>query len=152
MGVGDFFVPACISSSFANVYPDFVQKRLRLCALHRGESEIRAQLGTIVLQEPTSSMLRCALVVIAAGALHDEKLVARSFREAFMPNSPAMLVKHISALWGLCAFLNVQAVPPLDVREELLYDNLNHMREAQGSRFDFKLLRCPRPSGSFTAW
>ena len=92
VGLGDLFVPSAqpvVSApvtSIKHAYPDFVKKRLRLGTLHRDESEIRAQqlrkLRTIVLQDPSLSELGSALVS-AAGALQDEDIVARSFRDAF---------------------------------------------------------------------
>eukprot|EP00439_Symbiodinium_sp_Y106_P004487 s10238_g1.t1 len=119
-------------SASTHSYPDFVKKRLRLGTLHREESEIRAlqlrKLRTIVLQEPSSSELGCALVN-AAGALQDEEIVVRSFRDAFMSKSTGTLLKRVSSLWPFCCYLNDKAVPPLEFREELLYDFLNIMRE-----------------------
>ena len=138
VGVGDLFVPAsqpavpAPMSASNHSYPDFVKKRLRLGTLHREESEIRAlqlrKLRTIVLQEPSSSELGCALVN-AAGALQDEEIVVRSFRDAFMSKSTGTLLKRVSSLWPFCCYLNDKMVPPLDFREELLYDFLNLMRE-----------------------
>ena len=138
VGVGDLFVPAsqpavpAPMSAPTHSYPDFVKKRLRLGTLHREESEIRAlqlrKLRTIVLQEPSSSELGCALVN-AAGALQDEEIVVRSFRDAFMSKSTGTLLKRVSSLWPFCCYLNDNLVPPLDFREELLYDFLNLMRE-----------------------
>ena len=84
-------------SSIKHAYPDFVKKRLRLGTLHRDESEIRTQqlrkLRTIVLQDPSLSELGGALVS-AAGALQDEDIVARSFRDAFMSKSTGTLIKR----------------------------------------------------------
>ena len=139
VGLGDLFVPssqpavpAPVTSS-KHAYPDFVKKRLRLGTLHRDESEIRAQqlrkLRTIVLQDPSLSELGGALVN-AAGALQDEDIVARSFRDAFMSKSTGTLIKRVSSLWGFCSFLNDRGIPPLDFREELLYEFLNMIREA----------------------
>ena len=138
VGLGDLFVPSAqpaVSAPVTSVqhaYPDFVKKRLRLGTLHRDESEIRTQqlrkLRTIVLQDPALSELGGALVS-AAGALQDEDIVARSFRDAFMGKSTGTLIKRVSSLWGFCSFLNDRGVPPLDFREELLYEFLNKIRE-----------------------
>ena len=128
VGLGDLFVP-----SSQPAVPFQLQKRLRLGTLHRDESEIRTQqlrkLRTIVLQDPSQSEPGNALVS-AAGALQDEDIVARSFRDAFMGKSTGTLIKRVSSLWGFCSFLNDRGVPPLDFREELLYEFLNKIREA----------------------
>ena len=139
VGLGYLFVPSsqpAVSApvtSIKHAYPDFVKKRLRLGTLHRDESEIRTQqlrkLRTIVLQDPSLSELGSALVS-AAGALQDEDIVARSFRDAFMGKSTGTLIKRVSSLWGFCSFLNDWGVPPLDFRGELLYDFLNRICEA----------------------
>ena len=138
VGMGDLFVPASQPAVLAPVsglghsYPDFVKKRLRLGTLHRDECEVRTlqlrKLRTIVLQDPTSSELGCALVN-AAGALQDEELVARSFRDAFMSKSTGTLIKRVTSLWGLCCFLNDKGVAPLNFREDLLYEYLCDMRD-----------------------
>ena len=138
VGMGDLFVPASQPAVLAPVsglghsYPDFVKKRLRLGTLHRDECEVRTlqlrKLRTIVLQEPASSELGCALVN-AAGALQDEELVARSFRDAFMSKSTGTLIKRVTSLWGLCCFLNDKGVAPLNFREDLLYEYLSDMRD-----------------------
>ncbi|CAE7229698.1 unnamed protein product [Symbiodinium sp. CCMP2592] len=138
VGVGDLFVPSAQPAVMAptsmpkHSYPDFVRKRLRLSNLHRDESEVRAlqlrKLRTIVLQDPSSSELGCALVN-AAGALQDEEVVARSFRDAFVSKSTGTLLKRVSSLWSCCCFLNDKGVPPLDFQEEILYEYLSLLRE-----------------------
>ena len=109
-----------------------MKKRLRLGTLHRDECEVRTlqfrKLRTIVLQEPISSELGCALVN-AAGALQDEELVAGSFRDAFMSKSTGTLIKRVSSLWGFCCCLNDKGVAPLNFREDLLYEYLSAMRD-----------------------
>ncbi|CAE7440257.1 unnamed protein product [Symbiodinium necroappetens] len=54
----------------------------------------------------------------------------RSFRDAFMGKSTGTLIKRVSSLWSFCSFLNDRGVPPLEFREELLYEFLNKIREA----------------------
>ncbi|CAE7853945.1 unnamed protein product, partial [Symbiodinium necroappetens] len=140
VGVADLFVPAsqpavpAFTAAASRSYPAFMKKRLRLGTLHRDESEVRAlqlrKLRTIVLQDPSASELGCALVN-AAGALQDEELVVRSFRDAFTSKSTGTLVKRVSSLWPFCSFLNDKGVPPLNFVEELLYDFLNKLREAK---------------------